>query len=54
MTTSSMTPTSRSDTSAKTRTQIKTPGYDWGLLSIIFVLLALGLVMVFSASFARA
>ena len=58
MTTSSMTPTSRSatsrsDTSAKTRTQMKTPSYDWGLLSIIVVLLALGLVMVFSASFAR-
>ena len=37
---------------AKTRTQTNTFGYDWGLLSVVIVLLALGLIMVFSASFA--
>ncbi len=40
-------------TGSKTRTLSKTVGYDWGLLSVIVMLLALGLVMVFSASFAR-
>ena len=40
-------------TVSKTRTLSKTMGYDWGLLSVIVMLLALGLVMVFSASFAR-
>ncbi len=42
--------------SAQTKPNPKTQtkaGYDWGLLSIVVVLLALGLVMVFSASFAR-
>jgi len=41
-------------TTAKSRTQLHTPSYDWGLLSVVIVLLALGLVMVFSASFASA
>jgi cell division protein FtsW len=30
-----------------------TRGYDWGLLSIIYTLLAVGIVMVFSSSYAR-
>ena len=37
----------------KARTTSTTEQYDWGLLAIVITLLALGLVMVFSASFAR-
>lgn len=39
---------------AKTRSTTKTASYDWGLLSVVVMLLGLGLVMVFSASYARA
>lgn len=35
------------------RIRIATGGYDWGLLAIVATLLALGLVMVFSASYAQ-
>jgi len=41
-------------TVAQRRTQAMTAKYDWGLLSVVFMLLGLGLVMVFSASYARA
>jgi cell division protein FtsW len=41
-------------TVSKTRGQNRTAGYDWGLLSVVAMLLGLGLVMVFSASYARA
>jgi cell division protein FtsW len=41
--------------SATTRTRTQTPAarYDWGLISVVALLLGLGLVMVFSASYAR-
>jgi cell division protein FtsW len=39
---------------ARTQAQTKKAGYDWGLLSVVFTLLGLGMVMVFSASYARA
>lgn len=32
-------------TAVKTRTPLKPAGYDWGLLTIVVVLLALGLMM---------
>jgi cell division protein FtsW len=37
----------------RTRTPTQTRRYDWGLISVVALLLALGLVMVFSASYAR-
>lgn len=40
-------------TATRNRLQTKSNGYDWGLLSITVALLGFGLVMVFSASFAR-
>ncbi len=35
------------------RTDVANGGYDWGLLSIVVTLVALGIIMVFSASFAQ-
>jgi cell division protein FtsW len=40
-------------TVAQKRTSAITARYDWGLLSVVMMLLGLGLVMVFSASYAR-
>lgn len=37
----------------RTRTSTQTRRYDWGLISVVALLLALGMVMVFSASYAR-
>ncbi|RIK43145.1 MAG: hypothetical protein DCC55_06600 [Chloroflexi bacterium] len=38
---------------SRLRTQSQQGQYDWGLLSVVVMLLGLGLVMVFSASYAR-
>ena len=38
--------------STKNRTSTAAGTYDWGLLSIVMLLFGLGMVMVFSASFA--
>lgn len=40
-------------TAAHTRAQTKSGHYDWGLLSVVVMILGLGMVMVFSASYAR-
>lgn len=40
-------------TATRGRAQSNTGRYDWGLLSVVVILLGLGLVMVFSASYAR-
>ena len=40
-------------TAARTKSTIIDTNYDWGLLTIVFSLLAFGLVMVFSSSYAQ-
>lgn len=40
--------------STSAKSTLRSGGYDWGLLTVVMALLALGLIMVFSSSYARA